>query len=369
MRGSSKLGNYNGILTSGLRDKIGPGAQTSKPEGDNVMNEGHTRSIAWRHTLTVALALAAACASAQAQQRNLTWSAGQASGGWYAQASGFAELVKFRDPHFNIKTVPGAAYGNMTKLQQGETELAWSLPPVIAAAYNGGEPYKDKQSDIRLVMTGLGFVHTQFCVAADSPVNSVREIFEKKMPLRIGTAHPGGSDEWELRKIFEFYKTTYADLQNRGGKIVFGSFTDMSSQYRARNIEAFILNNAVPSTDIEQASRERAMRILPMDEQLLKYLGGFGLVRAVVPGGSYKDVVNNNLDILTAAMANTIVTSEKVPAEAIYDFTKILLGNLDALRKIHPAFKDFDPKDAVKLANVPLHPGAEKAYREAGLIK
>jgi hypothetical protein len=319
----------------------------------------------------VALALASSVVSvcAQAQQRNLTWSAGQPSGGWYAQANGFAELVKSRDPRFNIKTTPGAAYGNMTKLQQAEIELAWSLPPVIAAAYNGAEPYKDKESDIRLVMTGLGFVHTQFCVAADSPVRSIREIFEQKMPLKIGTARPGGSDEWELRKIFEFYKTTYADVQNRGGRIVFGSFTDLVNQYRDRNVDAFILNNAVPSTDIEQASLARTMRILPMDEELLKYLGGFGLVRAVVPKGSYKDVVNNGFDIPTAAMANTIVTGEKVPADVIYDFTKILLGNLDAVRKIHPAFEDFNPNDAVKLANVPLHSGAERAYREAGLIK
>lgn len=323
------------------------------------------------NTLVVAFALALSMVSvcAQAQQRNLTWSAGQPSGGWYAQSSGLAELVESRDPRFNINTTPGAAYGNMTKLQQAETELAWSLPPVIAAAYNGAEPYKDKQSDIRLVMTGLGFVHTQFCVAAGSPVRSIREIFEQKTPLKIGTARPGGSDEWELRKIFEFYTTTYADMHNRGGRIVFGSFTDLVNQYRDRNIGAFILNNAVPSTDIEQASLARTMRILPMDEDLLKYLGGFGLVRSVVPKGSYKDVVNNDFDIPTAAMANTIVTSEKVPADVIYDFTKILLGNLDAVRKIHPAFKDFDPNDAVTLANVPLHSGAERAYRQAGLIK
>jgi uncharacterized protein len=189
------------------------------------------------------------------------------------------------------------------------------------------------------------------------------------VPLRIGTAKPGGSDEWELRKILEFYRTSYAEVQNRGGRIVHGSFTELAGQYRDRNIDAFILNNAVPSRDIEQASGARAMRILPMDEALLEYLGGFGLVRATVPKGSYKDVVNNDAEIVTAAMANTVVTSEKVPAEVIYDFTRILLGNLDAVRKIHPAFSEFDPRDAVTLANVPLHPGAARAYREAGLIK
>ena len=324
-----------------------------------------------RNTLVLAFAFAWSVLPvwAQAQQRTLTWSAGQPSGGWYAQAIGFADLLKARDSRFNIKTAPGAAYGNMTKLQQAETELAWSLPPVIAAAYNGAEPYKDKQSDIRLVMTGLGFVQTQLCVTADSPARSARELFDQKVPLKIGSARPGGSDEWELRKILEFAGTSYADVRNRGGAIVFGSFTDLVNQYRDRSIDAFILNNAVPSTDIEQASRARPMRILPMDEELLKYLGGFGLVRAVIPKRSYKDVVNNDLEISTAAMANAIVTSAKVPVDVIYDFTKIVLENLEAVRKIHPAFQDFDPKDALVLANVPLHPGAERAYREAGLIK
>jgi uncharacterized protein len=75
------------------------------------------------------------------------------------------------------------------------------------------------------------------------------------------------------------------------------------------------------------------------------------------------------VDIPTIAMANTIVANAKVSNDVVHDFVKVLVGNLDAVRKVHPAFKDFDPKDAVKLANVPLHPGAERAYREAGLLK
>jgi len=111
------------------------------------------------------------------------------------------------------------------------------------------------------------------------------------------------------------------------------------------------------------------MRILPMDNDLIKFMEGHGLSRGVIPRGSYKDVVNNDADIPTIAMANTIVANAKLPADVVHDFTKILLGNLDGVRKVHPAFKDFNPKDAVKLANVPLHPGAERAYREAGLLK
>jgi len=325
-----------------------------------------------RRTMAVVLAfaLAAWALPATAQQKNLTWTAGQVGGGWYTQAGGFVELIKAKDPGFNIKIIPGAGIQNMSKIQQGDTEIAWGLPPFVAASYNGQDPYKDKHGDMRLVMNGLGFVHVQFCVADDLPVKSIREAFDKKLPLKIGTTPPGGSDEWVMRKIFEFYKTSYNDVRSRGGKVIFVSYSDLVTQFRDRNADILVPNLAVPGAAIQEASLGRKMRILPMEEDLLKYLEGFGLSRGVIPRGSYKDVVNNDQDIPTIAMANAIVANGKtVPADTVYQFTKVLLGNVDGVRKVHPAFKDFDPKDAVKLANVPLHPGAERAYKEAGLLK
>ncbi len=318
--------------------------------------------------LAALAAIALVTVSALAQQFNLTWTAGQLGGGWYAQAGGFVELIKSKDPKFNIKVVPGAGIQNMTKLQQGETEIAWGLPPFVAASYNGQDPYKDKHADMRLVVNGLGYVHIQFCVPADYPAKSIRDVFESKKPITIGTTPPGGSDEWVMRKVFEFYKTTYADVRGRGGKVILVSYSDLVTQYRDRNMDILFANLAVPGAAIQEASLARKMRILPMDDDLIKFMEGHGLTRGVIPKGTYKDVVNNDVDLPTIAMANTIVANAKTPSEAVYDFTKIVLNNVDAVRKIHPAFKDFTPKDAVKLANVPLHPGAEKAYKEAKLI-
>lgn len=318
--------------------------------------------------LVLAFALALWAAPADAQQYDLTWTAGQVGGGWYAQAGGFVELVKSKNPKFNIKVVPGAGIQNMSKLQAGETEIAWGLPPFVAASYHGGDPYKDKHTDMRLVMNGLGFVHIQFGVPADYPAKSIREIFEKKGPITIGTTPPGGSDEWVMKKVLEFYKTTYQDVRSRGGKVILVSYSDLATQYRDRNMDIFFANLAVPGAAIQEASLARKMRILPMDADLIKFMEGLGLSRGKIPKGSYKDVVNNDVDIPTIAMANTIVANAKTSEQAVYEFTKLLLGNLDAVRKVHPAFKDFDPKDAVKLANVPLHPGAAKAYREARLL-
>ena len=319
--------------------------------------------------LFLVLALVLVTVPATAQQKDLTWTAGQVGGGWYTQAGGFVELIKAKDPKFNIKVVPGAGIQNMSKLQQGETEIAWGLPPFIVASYMGQDPYKDKHGDMRLVMNGLGLVHIQFCVPADYPAKSIREVFERKGPLTIGTTPPGGSDEWVMRKVFEFYKTTYQDVRSRGGKVVLVSYTDLVTQYRDRNMDVLFANLAVPGAAIQEASLGRKMRVLPMDPDLINFLERLGLSKGVVPRGSYKDVVNNDVDIPTITMANTIVANAKTPPDVVYEFTKILVSNLDSVRKVHPAFKDFDPKDAVKLANVPLHPGAERAYKEAGLLK
>jgi TRAP transporter TAXI family solute receptor len=317
----------------------------------------------------LALALAAVGVPAIAQQKDVTWTAGQVGGGWYAQAGGFAELVKSKDPRFNIKVIPGAGIQNMTKVQQGETEIAWGLPPFIVASYLGQDPYKDKHPDMRLVMNGLGVVHIQFCVPADYPAKTIREVFERKGPLTIGTTPPGGSDEWVMKKVFEFYKTTYQDVRSRGGKVVLVSYSDLVTQYRDRNMDVLFANLAIPGAAIQEASLARKMRILPMEPDLIKFLENVGLSKGVIPRGTYKDVVNNDVDIPTITMANTIVANAKAPADMVYEFTKILVSNVDAVRKVHPAFKDFDPKEAVKLANVPLHPGAERASKEAGLLK
>ena|SRR5438874_3682655 len=321
--------------------------------------------------ITAALALVIPALTATAQQKNLTWTAGQVGGGWYSQAGGFVELIKSKDPSFNIKVVPGAGIQNMSKLQQGETEIAWGLPPFIAASYNGQDPYKDKHPDMRLVMNGLGYVHIQVGVPVEYPANTMKDVFEiaKTKPITIGTTPPGGSDEWVMRKVFEFYKTTYADVRSRGGKVILVSYTDLANQYRDRNMDILFANLAVPGAAIQEASLGRKMRILPMDDDLIKFMEGVGLTRGVIPKGSYKDVVNNDVDIPTIAMANTIVANAKVPADVVHDFTKVLVSNVDGVRKVHPAFKDFDPKDAPKLSSLPLHPGAERAYREAGLLK
>ena len=89
--------------------------------------------------------------------------------------------------------------------------------------------------------------------------------------------------------------------------------------------------------------------------------------RYAVPGGMYR---GNPDDVTTFGVGATFVTSADVPEEVVYEVVKAVFENIDQFKGLHPAFANLDPK---QMANdglsAPLHAGAEKYFREAGLIE
>jgi len=87
---------------------------------------------------------------------------------------------------------------------------------------------------------------------------------------------------------------------------------------------------------------------------------------AVIPGGMYR---GTDADTNTFGVGATLVTSAQVPDDVVYALVKSVFTNMDQFRGLHPAFADLDPKQmAADGLSAPLHPGAEKYYREAGLL-
>jgi TRAP transporter TAXI family solute receptor len=87
---------------------------------------------------------------------------------------------------------------------------------------------------------------------------------------------------------------------------------------------------------------------------------------ATVPGGMYR---GNDNDTTTFGVGATFVTSAEVPEEVAYIVAKSVLSNLDDFRGLHPAFANLDAKQMIQDGlSAPLHPGAERAYKELGLM-
>jgi uncharacterized protein len=88
--------------------------------------------------------------------------------------------------------------------------------------------------------------------------------------------------------------------------------------------------------------------------------------KAVIPGGMYP---GNPDDTETFGVGATFVTTADVSDEAVYQLVKAVFENFEDFKKLHPAFAKLEKEEMMSAGlSAPLHPGAEKYYKEAGLM-
>jgi TRAP transporter TAXI family solute receptor len=101
------------------------------------------------------------------------------------------------------------------------------------------------------------------------------------------------------------------------------------------------------------------------DEELAAFDGGTGLYfHITIPGGTYPGLDD---DIVTIAQPNFLAVNADVPEEDVYLFTKTIYENLGFVCNIHPATCDMSLDNAMAGLPLPLHAGAARFYKEAGL--
>nr|WP_281167227.1 TAXI family TRAP transporter solute-binding subunit [Psychromonas ossibalaenae] len=84
-----------------------------------------------------------------------------------------------------------------------------------------------------------------------------------------------------------------------------------------------------------------------------------------IPGGTYQ---GNEQTITTLASKATIIASSQTSTETIYKTVKAVFENLDTFRSMHPGLADIDKSDMLDGHTAPMHPGAVKYFKEAGLL-
>ncbi len=292
--------------------------------------------------------------------------AGGAGGGWYQAFSQIAQLVKENEPSINIKVVPGSGLANPPRVNSGEVQLGFAFPPFINAASNGKKPYKKAHPDIRTIAVGFGKNPLQFVVTEDSGITGIEEIVKNKTPLKLAADRMGTTDEWCTKTVLGFYKVTYKDIKKWGGKVMHLGYGDIETSLKDRNADSTFVIISPPASIITSVAISRPIRLLEMPQPLMDYLvNEWSFSPAVIEKGTYK---GQDKDVRTALLSTAILVNKDVPEDVVYKITKVILENVDRIRKISPTFKDFDPAKAVIGTGADLHPGAKKFGQEKGYL-
>jgi TRAP transporter TAXI family solute receptor len=300
-----------------------------------------------------------------AAKARVTWTAGGTGGGWFVMAGGIAKIVQEKNSNIQINVIPGGGTKNQPVVGSNKAELGWALPPFVVLARKGADLYKGKKYE-DIVVLGGGFSQNYLHVMAaqDTGVKTMSELRDYPKPIRVSPGKIGVSGEFTYRKMLEeYFKTSYDEIKKKGGKVIFTGYTGIATNLKDRHLDFACINIAPPAAIIQEASLGRKLNIVSWPDDLLqlmktKYGYGIGVIKKEMYPGILAE------DVPTATMGTVLMAHKSLDPEVAYQIIKIISENKDRLPAIHKSL-GFDPKVGWKDLPGPLHPGAERYYKDS----
>ena len=310
------------------------------------------------------------------QPTTMTWVAGGVGGGWYVQAGGIARMISEAEPNIILKVVPGGGVVNPVRVSKHKDDVGWGITFVDKMAFKGLAPvYKKSNPDVRSLGGIFGIYHIHVLGAKDKGITTMAQLADMvKAGKKIKLAAPmkGTSDLPLMNTIFKFYGISLKDIKNAGGKVFHAVYSDMVNLYKDKHVDFVFTHLGLPGAAITEMTVSRDSSLISLSDacidSLHEELGTLSRDsgRSFIPKGTYK---GQQEDVPTVVSAGEMIINKDVPENVAYTIIKIICENTDELYKINPANKNFKPETGWKNVALPLHPGAQKYYKDAGHMK
>ena len=288
-------------------------------------------------------------------------------GTFYTQGSALAELFNRGRSEVDrcVVQTTDASIHNAEQLDRGELEFGFMASNWIGRAKDATPPFTHK---IALRMVAPANAGPMFFVKlASSPIQTIADFTGKR--IVIGTQ--GSGMEQHVHTIFGVLGISFDSFTP-----VHMGFAEGADALTAGDIDAQF-QPPIPNRVMTDLSQRADVRVVPYASgQLEKILAEVPFYRRVtMDKGVFHGVVE---DIAQPAVINVLVTHERISEQIVHDMAKSIASNLDALPQMNPLFKGlkdiFAPlrtkgAAAFEFGGVPLHPGAIRAYNEAGWLK
>lgn len=196
---------------------------------------------------------------------------------------------------------------------------------------------------------------------ADSDIANIADLAGK----RVNLGNPGSGDRATMQVVMNAFH-----WNNSSFKLASELKGSERSQALCDNkIDAYIYLVGHPNVAISEASTSCNARLIPANGPEIERIVAQHpyYTYTTVPAGMYSE---SDPEITSFGVAATLVTSSDISDQAVYNLVKAVFENFDTFRALHPALAHLDKQQMVSAGlSIPLHPGAEKYYREVGLLK
>lgn len=284
-----------------------------------------------------------------------------ASGALYAVGAAITNMWTNNVPGVQAASQASAGgIANLNMVSDGEAQVSIAISSNVYQCLKGTDSFKDHAYPDLKVIAGLYMNPNQVVVTEKSGIEKLSDVKGK----HFAVASAGSSVYNECDTHF-----TAAGLKfPEDIRAEYITFTDAADMLQNGSIDGAWIMSGAPASAVTQALTG-GCRLVDIDGALIdamkqKYPW---YTSYTIPAGTYP---NQDKDIHTSAIKMVMFTRGDMPEDVVYNLTKSFWQHIDELGQAQKNLKGLKPEDAVKdIAGVPLHPGAEKYYKEIGVLK
>jgi TRAP transporter TAXI family solute receptor len=248
---------------------------------------------------------------------------------------------------------------NLNLLQAGRGEIAFTLGDSLSDAWKGS---KDAGFETPLKkLRGIAAIYPnyiQIVARADAGVKTLADLKGKK----ISVGAPKSGTELNARVILAAAGIAYKDF----ARVEYLPFGESVELMKNRQLDVTLQSAGLGVSALRDLATSMDVVVVAIPPDVIKKTNDPAYLPGTIPANTYR---GQTADVPAVAVQNYLVTHEGVSNETVYAMTKALWTGLDQLVAAHSAAKAIDIKHALEGMPVPLHPGAEKYYKEVGVMK
>lgn len=316
--------------------------------------------------LTIVIALGAIIAGCGSNNRTfVTIGTGGVTGVYYPVGGALAKLINESAATSGIKATAestGGSVFNINALMSGDIEFGIVQSDRQAQALAGTKEWETlgPQANLRAICS-LYPESVNLVAAVDAGITNLADLAGK----RVNIGNPGSGN---LGNAIDALSAAGLDYEN---DLISEQIkaSEAAKLLQDGRIDAYFYTVGHPNGSFKEVSvGRRKVRFIPITQTEDLLANNPYYARSMIPVKYYPNVANET-DVPTFGVKATLCTSSEVPEETVYTLTKALFENLDQFKQLHPALEQLDAKSMLEGLSAPLHPGAERYYREAGLLE
>lgn len=306
------------------------------------------------------LALALACGAAlpvQAQQ--VTLMTGPQGGSWIPLGGALKHMWEQSVPGLQIQQTPGAGIANVRGVDEGKAHIGFANSATTVDGIAGRAPYPKKVTKVCQV-ANLYPQYFQVAALADAKIGSYADLKGKTLV----TQPKGNTAEVLTSEILRINGLSYQSLAKANFQ---ASYTDAVALMKDGHAQVMTLGTTAPASAVMDLASARDVQLVPVDDKTIAALqkDNPGYQKLTIKAGTYP---KQDKDVPVIGYSTHIVAACDLPEDTVYKMTKAMAQNVGAMAAVVKPITGLTPKDMAADIGVPLHKGAAKFYKEAGVL-